>query len=172
MNASRNVLKVVTVFLGLLSCNSPTSVAWDGAPLLRTEGTEYQLISTLAGAEVAIPYSYENLTGSRVSLSNCKGGVSPSLEKKTVDGWIAAWSPVRLMCLSPPIRIKQGTQYHDTLRVFSAPFGSNARPQFFFGDIEGTYRLRWDIAYAGRDSDPQPLSLEFRVSNEFLLKEP
>lgn len=157
---------------GVLSCGSPVEVFWDGEPLLRTEGLEFQLIHTSGRIEVSIPYSYTNRTGSKVLLANCHGDVSPSLEMKRGEDWVTAWTPIHLLCLSPPIQIKQGAEYRDTLLVYAHPFGSNVHPQFDFEDIEGIYRLRWNTPYWEKNSKTQSLPLEFRISNEIFLRDP
>jgi hypothetical protein len=144
----------------------------DSGPLLQTEGVEFQVIHHAPGSrEVTIPYSYSNLTGSKVLLANCNGDVSPRLEMKRGGRWVTAWVPVRLMCKSAPIEIMKGAVYRNTLHVYAASFGSNAGPQFAFEDVEGTYRLRWDEAYSERKSEEETLPLKFRISNEFLLRD-
>jgi len=156
---------------GVLSCSSPVEVSWDGEPLLRTEGFEFQVIHTSGHWEVSIPYSYTNHTGSKVLLANCKGGVSPSLEMKRGGEWVTAWTPTFLLCLSPPIQIRQGAEYRDTLFVHAYPFDSNTHPQFAFEDIEEAYRLRWDVPYWEKNSKAHSLPLGFRISNEIFLKD-
>jgi len=162
---------LLVVFFGVLSCSSPVEVPWDGEPLLQTEGFEFQVIHTSGRMEVTIPFSYTNHTGSKVLLSHCGGDVSPTLDMRRGDEWVTAWVPIRRACGSTPIQIKKGAEYRDTLRVYAHPFGSNTHPQFLFEDIEGTYRLRWNVAYSERNSEAQPLPLEFRISNEIFLKD-
>lgn len=162
----------LALLVAVAACGSPFDVTRDEAPFLQTAESEFQVIRhELGGMEVVIPYSYTNRTGSKVLLANCNGGVSPSLERKWEGKWVTAWTPVVLLCLSPPIEIQRGETYRDTLHVVAAAFGSKGRPQFAFEDIEGTYRLRWDPAYWERNSEPRELPLKFRVSNEFKLND-
>ena len=159
--------------LGLLACDSPTAIDWDGQPLLRTEGTDFQVVHhDPVGMSVTIPYSYVNQTGNRVLLANCRGDVSPSLERKQGENWMTAWGPVVLLCAGAPIQIGPGAEYHDTLHLVAAEFGGNGRPQFAFEDVEGVYRLRWDPAYWDNTESGDGLPLKFRVSNEFFLRDP
>jgi hypothetical protein len=163
---------LVAVSFGLVSCSSPAEVSWDGEPLLRTHGTEFQVIHTSGVMKVSIPYTFTNHIGSPVLLANCRGGISTSLEMKRRGKWVTAWSPILLLCASPPIQIREGAEYGDTLHVFAVPFGSAGGPQFAFVDVEGTYRLRWDAAYTEGNSHGGALPLRFRVSNEIFLKDP
>jgi hypothetical protein len=72
--------------------------------------------------------------------------------------------------------IGPGAKYRDTLRVFAGTYGDKLHPQFQTEQVEGVYRLRWDQALSSFDPDRHPfgeeLPLEFRVSNEFVLKGP
>ena len=113
------------VLFGALACESPLGINWDGQPLLRTEGTEFQLFSpNSTGMFATIPYSFSNQTGRKVLLSNCDGAVSPSLEKKQGRKWVTAWAPIRLLCASAPIEIQPGEIFQDTLHLVAAEFGS------------------------------------------------
>ena len=160
----------------LLACDSPLGVNQIEGPLLQTEALEYRLIETAIGYETEIPYSFTNRTGSKVFLANCKGNVSPGLERNHDGQWVPDWTPVKLMCLSSPVVILRGDEYHDTLRVFAGPFGSNLHPQFKSEDVGGVYRLRWEGAYSTYDPDQYPfgkeLPLGLRVSNSFVLIDP
>lgn len=170
-----NIIRIPTllaVALGVVSCDSPTDVSWDGGPLLRTDGVEYQLIKHDPGGwEVTIPYSYTNRTGSKVLLANCNGHVPPRLEMKRGNQWVTGWVAVELLCRSAPVEIEKGAVYHNTLRVYAASFGSGSGPQFAFEDPNGTYRLSWDRAYREKNSKAETLPLKYRISNEFILRD-
>jgi hypothetical protein len=172
----RSASLFLTVLGSLLACSSPFGVDRDGETLLQTEELEYRLRETLSGLRVEIPYTFSNRTGSRVYLVNCRGDVSPSLERKHGFQWVHGWASVKLMCLSSPVVIEPGAEYRDTLRVIAWRFGSNNGPRFETEEIEGVYRLRWDQALSSFDPNQYPfgedIPLDSRVSNSFVLKDP
>jgi len=98
--------------------------------------------------------------------------IRPSLEKRVGQEWLLAWSPVRLLCLSPPVVIHEGALYRDSLQIAGGRFGSDVHPQFSFEDVEGVYRLFWDPAGRGVGSGGfEALPDDQRISNAFVLKE-
>jgi hypothetical protein len=168
--------KFLALIVFLLACDSPFGVNQIEGPLLQTEALEYRLIETATGYETEIPYSFTNWTGSKVFLINCNGDVSPGLERNHAEEWNWGWVPMKAMCLSSPVVIQRGAEYHDTLRVFAGSFGSNLHPQFESEDVGGVYRLRWEGAFSTYDPDGPPfgkeLPLALRVSNSFVLIDP
>ncbi len=161
--------------LVLLACGSPpTSAGGEEEHPLRTEHLEYELRHTESGFEGEIAFAYTNRTGETVSLINCRGNVPPSLEKREGDGWVTAWTPVTLMCLSPPVVIEPDATFTDTLRIVAGRPSGDVRPRFQVAEVEGTYRLVWHWAVHDYDPDRQgfgdPLPLEERISNSFVLR--
>lgn len=160
----------------LLACAVPLEppARESGLPL-QTEGLEYELRSTGQGLEVGIPFSYRNATGQTVYVVNCNRIAPPSLEKEEGGQWIHAWSAVVPDCLSPPIVIEPGQTYTDTLRLFAGHPSNNTYPKFEVGDVDGIYRLVWHQVVHDYDEDRQgfgdPLALEERISNAFVLQE-
>jgi hypothetical protein len=156
------------------ACDQPLDLESFDQALVRTEASAYTLRSSSRGLEVAIGYSYENRTGSRVYLVNCNGHVAPVLERKIGDGeWELAWAAPEHDCLSPPVVIEPGAALRDTLLVYGRPPGSNSYPQIDPDRIRGVHRLRWNRAltsFEPRLPFGQELPLALRVSNEFLLR--
>jgi hypothetical protein len=177
-------LSSLRAFLGMLAlaalplaaCRTPLDVDTSEDQLLRTSADAYTL-SRIEGAwELRIPYRYDNRTGGSVYLVNCNGYVPPSLERKTGSSWEGGWGAVEADCLSPAVVIPDGQSYSDTLTVFAGDYGSRTYPQFSGGHIDGVYRLRWDRALSSfdayRSGFGSKVPLEYRVSNEFVLRTP
>lgn len=160
----------------LFGCDSPLALERDAGPLLQTDALEYRLERSSIGVEATIRYTFTNATGGAVHLANCRGDVSPNLERLEGSEWVTGWSPVRLLCASPPVVIEPGAEYRDSVHVIAAPFGSHAHPQFTTGNATGVYRLVWFQAAGGSDIDGapfgEPLALKDRISNAFVLREP
>lgn len=144
-----------------------------GQPI-QTDRLEYEVQHTDHGLKVEIPFTYKNETGKTVYVVNCHKQVPPALEKETDGAWVRAWTPTILLCLSAPIVIWPGATYSDTLRVLAAHPTSNAHPKFEVDKVEGSYRLVWHGLVHHYDENRQgfgePLALEGRISNAFLLK--
>lgn len=123
--------------------------------------------------EIAIPYSYRNVTGDSVYFINCNRIIVPTLEKRTGDTWASVWSGATPACLSLPLIVAPDGSYTDTVRVLSGP---NMYPQLDVAALEGTYRLVWHgVVHSYRDDVPgfgTPLPLDDRTSNEFTLSAP
>jgi hypothetical protein len=164
----------VAVSLVAIGCGGPTVPAAGSDAPLQTSDLTYQLRDDgRGGLTTGIPFTYHNDTGRTVYLVNCGGDVPPSLEKWVDSRWVAAWSPILLMCLSPPIVIAPGDDFEYTLAVYAARHGSNAFPQFEVAEPQGTYRLVWHAPRHDYYSDaPSPLPLDDRVSNTFELRMP
>jgi hypothetical protein len=158
------------------ACDSLLSVDPDPEPAMQTDGLEFRLQSSGSGFEGEIPYSYSNDSGSRIYLVNCNQQLDARLERKSGDDWVLGWAPVLNLCLSAPIIIEPGEIFHDTLRIYAARYGSNSAPQFQFENPEGIYRIRWESALTSFDPDQypfgEPLGLEKRTSNKFVLRAP
>lgn len=172
--AACGVLAIAGLMIG---CGAITAPRDQGKAPLQTDRLAYQLQrDSRDNLRVEIPFTYHNRTGKTVYLVNCHGDVPPSLQKWQEGEWVTAWSPVVLLCLSPPIQVAPDAVYEDTLRVFSARQGSNAAPQFQVPATDGTYRLLWHVPVHdyGFDDSPYgtPLTLENRVSNNFELRAP
>lgn len=141
---------------------------------LQTDRLEYRVRRANDGLATEIPFSYTNETGRTVYVVNCNRIVPPVLEKSVKGEWVTAWGAAVPECLSPPIVIEPGAEYVDTLRVFAGLPANNVYPKFRVAEVEGIYRLVWTrVVYDYDTTRPdfgEPLSLEDRVSNEFLLR--
>lgn len=160
---------MVLTLLAAGGCDPSTGVSREGEHLLQTDRPTYDLLSDGRWLRAEIPYTFTNRTGAPVYLANCRGGFALRLEREEGDGWVTAWSPILLMCLSPPIVIDDGVEFVDTLVVSGALPGENAAPAFDVEDPSGTYRIVWEAALSSYDKDDYPfgsqLPLEDRTSN-------
>ena len=158
---------MVAVCLGGLACEDSTGLSLESEPLIQTDSPEYRLQPYGAGWRVQIPYTFTNRTGRTVYLANCNGGFGLHLDRDDNGTWRTAWSPVLLLCLSPPIVIGRHARFTDTLCVQGARPGTDVRPEFDLDDPSGTYRIVWDAAYSSSGPD---IPLEARISNRFVLR--
>jgi hypothetical protein len=165
---------VVAAALGGLGCETSTGLDSDREHLIQTESLEYEFQPDWIGLRVEIPYVFTNRTGRQVYLVNCNGAFALHLEREDNGSWRAAWAPVIEDCLSPPIVIPRNTTFVDTLRVWGAPPGSNAGPQFDVEDPSGLYRIVWDDALSSFQDDSYPfgpqIPLDARISNRFTIR--
>ena len=162
--------------LSTVGCESTTPEVEDTA--LVTDGTSFQLGRWTGRGHVwyttRIPYSFANRTGSKVYLPNCNGGFSVRLEMQEAGEWVHMWSPILLLCLSPPIVIEPGEVYETTLHVTGCLVG-NCLPRLVLPPTESTpIRIVWSGALSSYDSRASPfgelIPLEERVSNSFTLR--
>ncbi len=173
-------MRSISGFLGILiflvGCDLPFGLGQEDEPLLRTEGEEFELREPSGGPQLTIPYRFVNRSGSRVFLVNCLGDVRPHMDRRVGGRWVQAYAPLRLFCLSAPVVIEPGAEYYDTLNVYREGLIDPSDPQAETPDLEGTYRLRWEIALSSFDKDNypfgEPIRLRFRVSNSFVLRNP
>lgn len=153
--------------LGGLACEDSTGLPAESHPLIQTDSPEYRLEPYGAGWHASIPYTFTNRTGRPVYLANCRGGFGVHLDREDNGTWRTVWSPVLLLCLSPPIVIGRYERFTHTLSVWGARPGTDIRPQFDREDPSGTYRIVWDAAY--HLSGPG-FPAAARISNEFVLR--
>ena len=125
-----------------------------------------------------IPFRFRNPLPDTVYVVNCSRGLATSLERLEAGEWQHYWSPIMLMCLSPPIVIPPGATYRDSARIVGVLPGHNAGPEFGSAEPEGTYRLRWgNLVLHYHDAEPgrgfgDPVPEELTVSNAFRLEDP
>ena len=176
MARSAPVLIALLLF-GAAGCGDrglPTSpFSHEDAPVLMS-ASEYVLEAGSRGWRGELEFTYQNVTNRTISLLNCRGGFAYRLEKWTEEGWITAWAPVLLMCLSPPIRIAPGGEHEHVAGIFGGYPGGNTYPRFSVDEVDGIYRVVIDGAYWNYDHDgpswgnlpPEP----YRVSAPFRIR--
>lgn len=159
-------------FLMLISCtaisNYDSTFAAEEGGLLQTNSEIYEaeiFQNGQQGVRFDIPYTVKNTTGEAIYMIGCKRPAAPVLQKKTGEEWVSAYSPVELLCLSPPFILKPGEQYRDTLQVYGVFPGQNTYPEFLT-DVEGTYRLKKRIY-----SDPETFENSEEWSENLLRKD-
>jgi hypothetical protein len=166
------------VAIGLVSlgvttaCLSVTGPGRDVEPLIHTDATAYQLSFNGHGFTTMIPYVFDNRTDASVHLHNCNGAFAQKLERLERGKWVVAWYPALPLCLSAPIVVDPGDTFATELRVWGARPNQNFGPAFDVADPSGTYRLVWDAAAWSRQNGSQPVEpmpLEYRISNRFVL---
>lgn len=143
---------------------------------LRTDRSRYTVRATTAGLEAEIPFAFANRTGRTVYISNCARFAPPRLEKRVEDEWVVAWRPLVPRCSSPPIAIRDGGAFQDTLLVSAGYPADDLFPKFEVDDLDGTYRLVWpNVLWASDRTRSQPgdaLPRSLRTSNEFVIQGP
>ena len=151
-------------------------------PAIRTDRREYGIRYGEARGErfvdVPIGWRYTNRTAGPVYLAGC-GIPEPTPEKWVAGRWVAAYQPIRLLCLAPPTVLGPGAAHADTLGFTAGLPGSTAvGPELEVAEIPGTYRLVWEVYgdwvpdTAGGHLWGRPgrlVPLEERASNTFRL---
>lgn len=174
-------LLALAALLGMAACagdfleTSPDLARSSGEPsAIVMSASRYTLTSSGNMWSGEIGFTFTNLSDRPLSLLNCRGGYSMTLEKWEKGEWVPGWSPVQLQCLSPPIVIGAGDTRDDVLPVRAGRAGSNLYPQFLVPGIDGTYRLVIGAAFWDYDHDGPPwgetLSLDLRVSDPFEIR--
>jgi hypothetical protein len=166
--------------LWLLLAASPgcreASAPRGGAAPIHTDAAAYQLEAGSTGYAATIAFVFTNPRQASVYVVNCGGTAPPGLEKFVDGAWIRAWSAIVPLCLSPPIVIAAGQDYHGQLRLFAGYPTNNAYPKFDTRQISGEYRLVWYGVLTSYDDRAYPfgeqLPLEQRVSEPFTLTAP
>jgi hypothetical protein len=155
---------------------APPEVERDTTAPIQTDATFYSLREEWVGLETEISLTYGNQTADTLYIVNCLGGLAAVLEKKVDRGWEKFWSPILLLCLSPPIIVEPRDVLVDTLHLWGALPGHNAGPEFKSDDVEGVYRIVLHNVVFNYDEDQtgfgDPVPLEYRVSNRFVLDDP
>lgn len=180
----RSIVAALIAFAPLLGCSrastepldagdADASFVRDEDALFQTDSQSYIVTVDDQGYRGEIGVRFTNRTGRTVYFVNCHGTTGHTLEKLVDGKWETAWSPVMLLCLSPPITVPAGGTYDSRLQLYAGPPGSNAYPQFSSNDVEGTYRVVWHAALHSYSPDRHPfgeaLPLAQRVSNRFTI---
>lgn len=150
----------------------------DTAALFQTDSTSYTFVTSAVATQGRISTTLTNRTGRAMYFVNCNGGTSLSIQRLDGAQWKHFWSPVQLLCLSPPIVVQNGSTQAFDIRVFAGSAGSNVFPKFERPLVTGVYRVMWNDAYFNYQdrqngvpwSDPVPEAL--RVSNSFVIRAP
>jgi hypothetical protein len=147
----------------------------DGA-VFRTDSAAYTLVSTPMGLEARVAYVFTNPTDGPAHFVNCRGQTGLRLEKAVGGGWVRAWSPALLACLSPPIVVGPGERYEGVVHVLAPDPAGNVYPKFEVDEVPGTYRIVWEQVLRSYDDRQhpfgEPLPLPLRISNPFELRAP
>jgi hypothetical protein len=156
------------------ACESPTSPGIQAEPLLQTASGEYTFVAAPdGGRELAVPYTFTNRTEHPVSLGNCQGVFSHGLERQTPEGWLRSWSATVILCHSDPIRIAPGDSWAGEVVVRAVPSAALSGAELPLAqDLDGTYRLVWDLPVSQGPAGEQVLDKELRVSNPFRVRLP
>lgn len=144
-----------------------------GAPL-QTDSLVYHVETDGEWRSVNIPFRYRNDTGRTIYISNCHGGLNIGLEKRVANEWTLVYTPILLLCLSPPITIAPGEIVEHTASILGSPSDRDRAPVFESDDMEGEYRLVWSgLRHRdGKGSSGIGDGAGTLRSNPFLLVEP
>jgi hypothetical protein len=179
-------LALVLLVAGCASMSEVTEPRVDGqfdtgeAPTaLRTQGGVFDVRATRDAYEATIDVTFTNPTEGPVYIPTCREPNPPVLQKWEGGSWVAAYRPVVLGCLGPPVVIEAGQSYDYTYRV-TASRRPNTYPRFMVREIPGTYRLQWDMLRTwtpdattpdGRSAGlGEPLPADLTTSNTFDLR--
>jgi hypothetical protein len=147
------------------------TVAHSDDPLtasLKTDSAQVSVHRSGVSYIADIGYTYTNTTPGPVAKRGC-GITPPDLEKKVNGRWVAAYNPVRLMCIRvPDFSLASGQSYHGVLHFMAAEPGHNVSPTLSVDSIDGTYRLRWDFV-EGTDAGVEGAKTVSSTSNEFRM---
>lgn len=150
----------------------------DTAALFQTDSATYTFVTNAVATQGRILTTLTNRSGRAMYFVNCNRGTGLSIQRLDGARWTHFWSPVQLLCLSPPIIVQNGGTQAFDIRVFAGNAGNNVFPRFERPLVTGVYRVMWNEAYFndpnrqnGRpSSDPVPEAL--RVSNSFVIRAP
>lgn len=171
---ARPALLLAALVATLAACESPTAPGIGPDPLLMTGEAEYIFAPTPEGAhELAVPYTFTNRTADPISVGNCNGVFSHGLERLGPEGWQRSWSATVLLCHSEPIRIAPGDSWSGEVVVRAVPTAALSGAELpLAGDLDGTYRLVWDMPVSQSPAGEQVLAKDLRVSNSFRVRLP
>lgn len=148
-------------------------------PLIRTDQKAYVVHAIEEERlgrvlELDIEVRYANKSSRTSYLPTCRSVNPPYLEKWIDGAWVVAFSPTVPDCLGPPVIVTVGETYTYPYQIRAYSGGLN--PAFAVDDIDGTYRLVWEIYQTWAPNGSEPglgalLPLTLRVSNTFHLSE-
>lgn len=179
MNRLNLFISACLHLLVLTSCTAistydPSFSAEKGG-LLQTDSEIYEaeiVQNGKHGVRFDIPYTVTNTTGEAIYMIGCMRPAAPVLQKRSGEAWVTAYSPVELLCLSPPFILEPGEQHQDTLKVYGVFPGQSTYPEFLT-DVEGEYRLEKRI-YSNPETfensgewNENMLNRDLRISNTF-----
>jgi hypothetical protein len=135
---------------------------------LVTERDRYRLQPWNEGKAAFIVATLTAPPDTTVHIVNCGGQMSWGLQRQEGGQWIDAWIGETNECLSPPIVVRAGTSYTDTMRLVSIT-GERLRHGTIRHDVPpGIYRVVLHNALTSFDVDARPfgpdLSIERRAS--------
>ncbi len=139
--------------------------------LIQTDRPVYTARVDRQTVGLTIGLLFTNRTNRTAYLAGCGGVDPPALEKQLEEGWTLAYAPLVDLCEATPHPVNPGEVYRYTYRVAGGQPEANFFPKFQVREIEGTYRVVWEIYgdWKGRDARAREdlLPLEQRTSNPF-----
>jgi hypothetical protein len=144
-----------------------------GDTFLSTGAAVYDLRAEGALRAVDFELTYRNPLTSPVAVPACHTPVRPMLQKLVDGEWVHAFSPVELLCITPPLVIGADSKHTFRYRLRADAYDLERWPRAADGTSDGTYRLHWWVArYDRRAANGlgTPLPLEYVVSNPFQLR--
>ena len=169
---------VWSLFSGCSSVDPVDDPVLFQTPPIQTDHQVYTvaLNSTLNSLVLTIPVSYTNPTDKTVYFVKCgHQPPAPVLQKQEGEDWTNALGKVCRLILTPPVEVKPGETYTQTI-FFESSLRSNTYPRFSVEEIPGTYRLVYRIYETWAPFRDEPglgklFPLEARISNEFQITE-
>ncbi len=160
----------------LLSCAGPFAPDPETGPPFVTSESTYVLRPTQDGVTVDIAFKFVNRTGAAIFVLNCNRITSLHLEQGVGGVWTFAWAGAVPDCLSPPIELRVGDVFSDTLHVFAGDPSGPVEPKFEVHPVTGRYRLVWNALFWSPEDATFPygaeIAKELRTSEPFEIVEP
>jgi hypothetical protein len=177
----RSAAPLLLLIWGAAACSSDDGFAPPGGtpPPTTTSDVAYEVRRTPDGVAVDVPFVFTNSSPLPVFILGCHMGgrvdLGIGLEKRESISWRRVWTPVRVLCVTPPIRVEPGASISDTVHVALCTREACGPPAAGM-EVSGIYRLVWDnlLSTANGQPDGLPLRLDesFLVSTPFQLREP
>jgi len=170
------LLSILLLSYTASGCNGIAGTGGNGpdSTAIVTSRTEYHAQIEDGTVELQIPHTFTNRTDDTVFVVNCNNAFAIKLQKKVGNEWIDAVGLVIPDCLSPAIEIASGETYNYDLKILAGTPASDNQPKFEVDRIEGTYRIVWSDVLETYSPDQypfgEPLPLDQRVSNEFIIR--
>ena len=140
-----------------------------GLIALQTDQAIYQAVPREDGRAIAIDIqlTFTNTAQAPVYFTGCHPPHASVMEKKEGNDWNVVFSPIVLLCLSPPVEVQPGDSIMFASPVYACFLDQSCSPKITADAFlpDNTFRLRQQISWdkAGRELIPESML----VSNTF-----
>lgn len=152
---------------------APSGTLQAGDTWLRTDRPAYSARQEGGVTAIDFELAYTNHLRVPVAVPSCHTPMRPILEKRVDGVWVYAFSPVELMCITPPLVIAPGATYTLRYPLRADRYSLERWPGAAQDGVAGTYRFVWFVATHERGTGgrtPERLPFEYTVSNTFIIE--